>query len=221
MIKFKNIKIRPNKKYIIIGTIAGITISALLVASLLIAIPKTVDGGVLYIKGIQPSSNSIDIAQQNVYSKIPDKLLKDFNNDGLKVTIEGRYAYHNKYDKSAGYCGFDTDNTVCDGIHVRNDWGMYDDQAVTICHEFGHYLDYKLGWISDSQEWQEIAAEEYASSRCAEYDDGYFSDPREFFAQEFMYNIRYTGKEQAIENTNCPKAQQYIAEVIAKYESED
>lgn len=75
----------------------------------------------------------------------------------------------------------------------------------TVLHEFGHYIDYKLFFKSNSDEWKLIYNIE--KSKVREYAQ---SSPQEFFAEIFektMVNPEET-------KLNTPKAYKYMLECI-------
>ncbi len=199
--------------FIIISLIAVIALSAVFFINFKVSV-----GNGHYIKrvGIQ---NAKGYESRNTwYQNIPEEILDTFEEEGLYVIYEG-YGTYSRNDGSVGYISFNDDYTECGDIHIRNDGKFDDDLNFTICHEFGHYFDYILGRVSQSDEWKEITEEEirYSQSCLVSTEDGsYYADPAEFFAQEFAYYVM-GGVEGDYEAISCEKAQAYIEKLINNY----
>lgn len=59
--------------------------------------------------------------------------------------------------------------------------------STAVCHEFGHYLDYTLGFPSSSAEFSDIYNEEVSTFKSRIPNSSCVSSPAEFFAETFYY----------------------------------
>lgn len=171
------------------------------------AIVTTINEGKyeIYHRGII-LENTDDLVSE-AYSHIPEELLNSFYDEGCHFVTAGieEFGLDELYSGVTLY-----NHSDCIGITVR-----CDPQAIsipnTICHEYGHYLDY-LTDASSTDEWIQICKEEYPESRLT----GYYATPEEYFAEIFAYhcypNIPFT----EIQRRNCPKSYEYMDRVVSE-----
>lgn len=88
--------------------------------------------------------------------------------------------------------------TVSSSKTIYVEAGQY---SYCIIHEFGHYMDYKLGMISEKGDFTAIYSSEGGS--LSEYGK---TDSTEFFAEAYMYSIL----EPDTLSSNCPQAYDFI-----------
>lgn len=88
--------------------------------------------------------------------------------------------------------------TVSSSKTIYVESGQY---SYCVIHEFGHYMDYKLGMISEKNDFSSIYASE--GNNLSEYGK---TDSTEFFAEAYMYSIIKPDTLSA----NCPQAYSYI-----------
>lgn len=188
---------------------------------------KTIDGHDNIVQAGFCDDTDLDYIVDGAYSRIPEKITKSFEDDGLKVVFKNRIAYEQEFrNSSAGVTNYNKDGS-CKEIDIRSE-AENTNKDMAIVHEFGHYFDSKLNNISQSAEWKRITEEECRNSRAAEKVNGqykwqdengdlYFTDPAEFFAQEFYFycDRDFTdGQEEAVK---CPEAQQFMTRVVEKF----
>ena len=174
-------------------------------------VSKDVSGGRVYETKITKQSMDLDIAEENIYNNLPAELVSDFNADGMKVNYVSGIAYKG-HSWSAGYY------EKGKGIYIDTDDKENTDFSHTTYHEFGHYLDEKLGNISSSAEWKKITADESSDCGTAKGSidasgKNYYADPKEFFAEECAYHFK-GGLSAEDEASKCPEAQSYINNIV-------
>ena len=121
-------------------------------------------------------------------------LLDSFYKDGYDIFIDDKFTY--------GWCTAkptrDTDESACIRYNRRTgdiSAGMfinYKNDELTdriFFHELTHYLDYKLGNVSQSAEFRDIFNSEYGSSTLSQRP--YYSQINEYFAEEGAYFILF------------------------------
>ncbi len=166
-------------------------------------------------------------------SVVPSEVLDMYYTDGYKIHTSST-AFVREFNTVVGKAVYR--NGEFKGIYLNSDTENYD--VMTLPHELGHYLDTKLGTVSDSEEWQEITAKEAGS--CYECDlknpyymginknnderyydhEFYFECPHEFFAEQFaVYCFRTYGTgelpvEVYWDSEFCPEAQKYIESLM-------
>lgn len=105
------------------------------------------------------------------------------------------------------------------GIYINADDILKQDNGmlVTVCHEYGHYLDTIIGNPSHSDEWAKITKEEYKK---LVRPNEYYKDPIEFFAETFAWYCLSDESIGALNKSYCPQAWDYINLIIKEYEQE-
>ncbi|WP_026653604.1 hypothetical protein [Butyrivibrio proteoclasticus] len=153
-------------------------------------------------------------------SEYPDYvfILDEFYKDGLALLYESKKTYKifnpsKEYIPIAHLGTNKITNKPMAGIRINT----IEDQFTphTLMHELGHYIDACLGSPSQSNEFLAILNEEYKNSNI---NNDYYSDPREFFAEEFADYITYMENGESIEYLsrktdtpeNCKKTFEYI-----------
>ena len=127
-----------------------------------------------------------DVSEKNYtkaiqnYCKIPENVRESFQLDGWTLSISTEHL-EDTWFAGGGYSaiasGYD------DGlkeIRLENTTNG----ANAVIHEMGHYVDGKLGYISNSEEWKEIWEKEYTTKYGS-------SSPLEGFAESFEYTFNY------------------------------
>lgn len=151
---------------------------------------------------------------ENSFHYIPEKLLNQFYADGCTFKMESD-KYFPADENVVGFTRFDAFTGKCESINIRSS-AEATLKPITICHEFGHYLDYKMGYVTESKEWKEICEKEFPS--CRENHQTYFSAPDEFFAQEFAYYcFLETSTVSRHEQRACPEAFAFIDNVVNEF----
>ncbi len=166
-------------------------------------------------------------------SVIPSEVIDMYYEDGYKIHTSSA-VFKREFESVVGKAVYR--NGEFKGIYINSDTEQYDEMV--LAHELGHYLDTKLGTISNSKEWQEITALE--AKECYECDlknpyymgiyknnderyydhEYYFECPHEFWAEQFAvycYRVNGTGElptEVYWDSEFCPKAQAYIESVV-------
>lgn len=151
---------------------------------------------------------------ESSFHYIPEKLLNQFYADGCTFKMESD-KYFPADENVVGFIRFDAFTGKCESINIRSS-AEATLKPLTICHEFGHYLDYKMGYVTESEEWKAICEKEFRS--CRENHQTYFSAPDEFFAQEFAYYcFLETSTVSRHEQRACPEAFAFIDNVVNEF----
>lgn len=120
-------------------------------------------------------------------NKIPTDILIELSKDGFifgftdNLDVGGQIDYNNKIIS----------------IKVNN----------TVLHEVGHYVDYKCGRISDTEEFRKVFDSEKYNIHETEYN---ISSNREYFAESFKNYILYENKVKH----RTPKTYEYILKCL-------
>lgn len=213
-----------------INTVKYITLASFLAADAIFIsqnIPHTseVQGYSIMQKGTTDDF-ALNMWQENGLMQVPDKLLKAFNDEGLTISYENLFSYAPAGGfTTGGITTFDNEGR-CTGIKIRSDLINAGKDHV-LCHEFGHYLNYLEGDIAASDEWKTLTEKYFAVSGKA--DEVYFSDPEEFFAEEFAYYCDYiyaakhgyAHSEGITEHENCSEVFEFISRYADKYYTAD
>lgn len=157
-------------------------------------------------------------------SYIPEELLQRFAKEGWTLQVMGD----------------EITNAITGGISAGDTW--YDEklirystasiqETVTIPHEFGHFVDVTLGWVSNQQEFLAMYQTRLANRglHVTEYYDAYttkdadgiydgysYSDVREFYADSFAC---YLMEPEKLQNT-YPEIYAYLDACVALIDGE-
>jgi hypothetical protein len=141
---------------------------------------------------------------ENRISNIPSHIVEAFIKDGGKIYITDNdlnnilESNNSKIVQSRHTLGFFSSKG--DNISIWLHGSIYDSSCGTTEHEFGHYLDWKCGWISEHDSLFKLAFEKERESFKHIEDDEYFQDPQEYFAESFKC---YCINPKELEK-NCP-----------------
>lgn len=175
----------------------------------------------------------VDVFTKYVPSKIVDSIYKD----KVDVVVTDIEHFEGNY-KIYGGRGATINNMITKKAEIivikseervagwKNDPPVFEENKRVLCHEVGHYLDFKIDSPSQSQEWKEILEEEFENSVIYEKSKwdpdeiAYYRDAREYFAEAFAY-VTYD-KEKNIEVyekmlTKCPKTIAYIEKIVDEF----
>lgn len=186
---------------------------------------------------------------QDAFMRIPDSILNSFFiNNQLKLVIQDRKSFDKTASKFGkpdaskqvnGYTGIGEDGRSSNIYILARNYSGWKTSAFTICHEFGHYFDYSLDNISDSEEWAEIYEEEFSSSIMGRKQDELIefmkhneinnprsegdylqikkqNTPGEYFAQMFAYSCYKENEDYKEQAASCPKTFAFLDEVKRK-----
>ena len=157
----------------------------------------------IYHRGI--ILENTDELVREAYSHIPEELLNSFYGNGCHFVTVGIEEFG--LDKI--YSGVTLHNIYeCVGITVRCDPEAIN-IPITICHEYGHYLDSLTG-ASSTDEWAQICEEEYPDSRLT----GYYVPPEEYFAEIFALHCYSEIPFAIAQRENCPKSYEYMDRIV-------
>lgn len=140
----------------------------------------------------------IKIIEENL-SLLPEELVQHFVSNGWKL-------YLTTEDIAKVYLGRKYESAMAVTVYslklivIENR-----EEAVkeSVIHEFGHYLDYVLGFPSLSNEFHDFYVTEASTFKSNIPNASCVSDEREFFAETFYYSI--------VDLFKCtPKALQYV-----------
>ena len=140
------------------------------------------------------------------YCKIPGNVREAYQLDGWRLSISTEHledTWFAGWGYSAIASGYDDSIKEIRVEDTKNG-------ANAVVHEIGHYVDGKLGYISDTEEWQNIWKQETTSK----YGN---SSPLEGFAEAFeqtVYNSTTYKKK-------CPQSYQFILNCMNGISSEE
>ena len=120
------------------------------------------------------------------WNLIPKHIRQAFVDDGWKLIITNK-SLENMYGYSFSIIGITVydDKTIC--VEAR-------ENAIrrALCHEVGHYWDYKQNWASYESEFEEIYnREKYTFNEQYKADNHCISSPVEFYAEIFAQSLMY------------------------------
>lgn len=181
------------------------TIAALLIAaSVASSVTVFADDGISLVEGIgHVNQESIDVAN-SLLNKVPSALLEEFVSNGWKFYISGddvaqKYPDSNDADKK-GYISFDDKS-----IEVEH---TSDSVKATTVHEFGHYVDYIKGGLSDTDEFKKIFDNE-CDSFCERFDIDELGSAAELFADGFYRCYNDEDSQLSLKEV-CPELYEFI-----------
>lgn len=156
------------------------------------------------------------------FERLPEALYKKFSQEQCIYIMDSKHfiAAHRKTgseNDAVAFLGLDKDENPVN-IYINGDSILVQDcgMPATICHEFGHYMDYVYGKFSDSDRWNEIST---AEAKKQKWYQEYYEAPVEFFAQIFAtYCIDSSDPNSYSANRiNCPMAWEYMAALVENY----
>lgn len=120
-------------------------------------------------------------------NKIPGDILSKLSEDGFVIVFTSSLQLGGKIDYN---------NKI---ITIKN--------RTSLLHEIGHYVDYKCGRISDTEEFRKVFDSEKYNIHETEYN---ISSNREYFAESFKNYILYENKVKH----KTPKTYEYILKCL-------
>lgn len=137
------------------------------------------------------------------YCKIPENIRESYQLDGWRLSISTEHLEDTWFagwniPVASGYDEALKEIRVEDTKNGSN----------AVAHEIGHYVDGKLGYISNTEEWQDIWKQETTSK----YGN---SSPLEGFAEAFEQTIYHP----ATYKKKCPMSYQFIIDQSQKISS--
>lgn len=137
---------------------------------------------------------------------IPSNLLQGFENSGWRM-----YCTTKNLDRTyfGGRFGAVMGVTLYEErlIYIEDRWDAVTESPV---HEFGHYLDHSLGFISNKSEFRGIFNSEQGTFRRVYGVPSYFTE-EELFAEAFW---RYLTSNRSTMRANCPQLTAFIEKAI-------
>lgn len=161
---------------------------------------------ILTVPGIGKSingANNSDLSKLNAQvNRIESSLLNKFTSSGWSIYVTG---------ENLAKTHFGGKYSSVQGVTVYGSRAIYiekRDVAIreSTIHEFGHYLDYSKGFISNKEAFKAIYNEEVATFRSRIINPGCVRDPQEFFAEMFFY--MHTNPSKC-----TPKAKAFISQL--------
>lgn len=170
----------------------------------------------IFILGLTPLANYIGVQYENQYynqyiyaegnasscileetqkaiDNIPQSLRYFFYENGGMVSVtneehESTYTYENEVIKFrvAGFFSHKGEEEY--SITIINN--LSNIEYGTVEHEFGHYLDFLFGKISNGKMFTNIFSEEYQSFRKNIESSNYYDNTSEYFAECFSYYLK-------------------------------
>lgn len=239
----KNTIIKKYKSIIIglvIGLIAVTTNSGLLTHKVLkYAEKKTFNKYEVYEVGDDiVKEESFDEIITDVFDRcIPSKITKAFLDDRIKIVIADEETCEEKLRLNIDFGGIIeealTNKPKIVIIKTASWYSWIIDRPIdeknkqVLCHEIGHYVDYKMGTPSSTNEWKKIRDEEFYESpiydehKDYEEDIEYYHIEREYFAEAFNYMTfakEFDVEQYELLKTNCPKTFEYMQNIIDNFE---
>lgn len=168
------------------------------------------ESGITIQKDGKVSNELMDLAQTKL-ALLPSNVKDAFLNDGWDIILTDMDLnltfYNGKYTEVLG-------NTIYgEGIiYIKSD-----EQAVNqaILHEIGHWLDFHLGYVTDSDEFRTIFEKE-ANSYIQNYQTTCVRNPKELFAETFW---QYVENPQKLEILN-PKLYWFMKDTVENTKTE-
>lgn len=153
-----------------------------------------------------PIENAFDVNLSpylEALAEVPTSIMQSFKKDGWYYAVDFDYL-------------IDLGNELgmpCIGACSYANKHIYVSEASATLHEFGHYLDWKLGWVSRNSSF--YADESVAAG--AFMRDYALSTPQEYFADYFVYWLRYHEVDWRVEQMKqlTPATYAYFTELAA------
>lgn len=137
-------------------------------------------------------------------TQIPTKVGNAMKADGVKIVLDPNLSYGGVYSAS------------------RNSIEMKNNVDYCFMHEIGHYVDRKVGYVSDSTEFKNIFNSEKSKYK------GFYSDwnldngnyartnASEYFAECFR-DYYFSASSRSKLKANCPKSYSFVQKTINKF----
>lgn len=127
---------------------------------------------------------------KNTLNSVPEPVIDSFYNDGGFFYIIDQYELNKlhenimsaKYNYSASFVANISGKNQCMIFLSNNKSSLKKD----VLHELGHYIDFKTSF-SSSETWEKYYKKYYKKTDLKEY----YDNPKEFFAQMYMWYISY------------------------------
>ena len=151
-------------------------------------------------------------------------LLDSFYKDGYRIYFDDKLTYAWCTGKPVGSNNFSAcvrykrgSYNILAGMFVNYQNDYFSEKI--FFHELSHYVDLKLGGVSQSKEFKEIYEKEYESSTLAGHT--YYQDIMEYYAEESAYYILYNSMDKELYNpygkySDAPKTFDYIGKQLEK-----
>ena len=141
-------------------------------------------------------------------SVVPANLIQRFKSEGWRM-----YCTTKNLDRTyfGGQFGAVMGVTLYEEklIYIEDRWDAVTESPV---HEFGHYLDSSLGYITSTSEFRSIFNAEQSTFRSVYGVPSYFTE-EELFAEAFW---RYLTSSRDKLNMSCPRLTKFIEDAIAR-----
>lgn len=139
---------------------------------------------------IEIKGNASDIVIRYTINKIgnvPNNIVQSFLDDGGKVyitnsnlnSLKTENANENRFN-TAGFFRHSTEE-----ISIWLSTLLFNSYSGTAEHEFGHYLDWKLNWISSTDEFSLVMESEKEAFKKHINSNEYFQSNEEYFSESF------------------------------------
>lgn len=128
--------------------------------------------------------------------KIPASILKSFEQMGWKYVIDFDYLYEFSQERGMS----------CIGVASYSNRKIYVSDPTATIHEFGHFLDWTLGFPAHHEELYGTEAQSAADAVLRDYSA---TNSHEYFADYFAYWIRNRGNEAKMEQLQAATPETY------------
>lgn len=160
-----------------------------------------------FVEVIGVSDDYVDKVLSNYY-RIPEAARNKFENFGgvLSITNEnlGEKFYNNSSKHIVAVTNYKGSSKEC-SINI----GTKDSTAVL--HEMGHFVDYVCGYLSDTEEYEDIWGSEVEAFKSFHYTaDENTNQANEYFAESFQVYIESPSELQE----KCPQSYDYIVNTL-------
>ena len=159
------------------------------------------------VKGEAGAKSSVILAANKYWANhVPNWLENKFNNSGWKIIVSAT-PLNRRFGYSGSIAGITSYNNQT--IYLDNREAIMDR---TIVHELGHFIDWQNGFVSCSEEFEAIFAEERLAYKdvISAGDGHHISSSTEYFASVFR-DIIVLGKDSL---GNIPKSYEFVSRYI-------
>lgn len=155
------------------------------------------------------TDKEIEKSFTSIVNHVPEKILNDFYNEEFSINYTNQKQGLITKESSGNF------NANRKKIFIRTDYIDANGIDIILLHELGHYVDYKLDYVSKSEEFKTICEEEVKNMW--KYNE-FYSSSEQYFAQSFAYYIyQDVSSEYKSMMVNTPRTYEYIKNCIENY----